>query len=768
MGMQFEYDDKGTTFYYFILSFVAMFLIPITYYFFPEEKKSEKDETKKPCYCPPCMAKHDLLTKREPRKKTVRLLIRASIILSWALLIGGVVKVAQFEKEFSEYNPYDVLKLEPGATTSEIKKAYRSLSLQLHPDRGGEEKEFMKVAKAYSALTNEESKKNWDEYGNPDGPGATQFGIALPSWIIDKKNSMWVLGVYLLAFIVILPIVVGTWWYKSIQYSSDEVLMDTERLFWYFFHRTPNMQLKRSIMILSASMEFEKSHNNDVQERPSDNVELPQLMRELPHLNEKNKERPLCYPYSIKARALLHAHFSRIALPQETLLKDLELILKKCPSLIKEMISVTGQLIALGKQGRIMHPPRLDSVENLMKLSQMVTQGVWDSKSAFLMLPHISQDQLRHFSTKKRNIKSIKQFVALDNEERRMLLRTLSDEQYQDVLNVCISFPYLEIGVKTKVLDDEDMHLVTSGSIVTAIVILTRKSLGDLVDSEEALSTELLLDDDNLADEATSPDSPKPVKGWQRKVKKGKGAKKPVKKQPVSKKQLALKKKEEEDKKLEEEKKEKEKSSKKKSKSSKKENIDTAGDSDYEFSGVDEVDDDGSAGDDEKEENSDAEDSGNNAEDEWETIKDDELIQPEKLLEVKSKESHIVHCPYYPMEKHEYWWVYIVSKKTNELLTPPQQVTSLKDEEEVQLKFTAPTKPGKYQYTVVVRSDSYVDFDSYQYFKVNVSEAKEFDPGAHWDCSSDEEDKDESGESVYETEDEEDQDDENDSAEESE
>ena len=44
-------------------------------------------------------------------------------------------------------------------------------------------------------------------------------------------------------------------------------------------------------------------------------------MRELAHLNEKNKERPLCYPYSVKARALLHAHFSRIALPQETLLK---------------------------------------------------------------------------------------------------------------------------------------------------------------------------------------------------------------------------------------------------------------------------------------------------------------------------------------------------------------------------------------------------------------------------------------------------------------
>ena len=35
---------------------------------------------------------------------------------------------------------------------------------------------------------------------------------------------------------------------------------------------------------------------------------------------------------------------------------------------------------------------------------------------------------------------------------------------------------------------------------------------------------------------------------------------------------------------------------------------------------------------------------------------------------------------------------------------------------------------------------------------MNVTEAKEFDPGAHWDYTSDEEGKDESGESVYETE----------------
>ena len=30
-------------------------------------------------------------------------------------------------------------------------------------------------------------------------------------------------------------------------------------------------------MVLAASMEFEKSHNSEVQERPSDNVEIPEV-----------------------------------------------------------------------------------------------------------------------------------------------------------------------------------------------------------------------------------------------------------------------------------------------------------------------------------------------------------------------------------------------------------------------------------------------------------------------------------------------------------
>ena len=46
---------------------------------------------------------------------------------------------------------------------------------------------------------------------------------------------------------------------------------------------------------------------------------LSQLMKQLPNLDEKNKERPLCFGYSVKARALLHAHFARLELPPQSL-----------------------------------------------------------------------------------------------------------------------------------------------------------------------------------------------------------------------------------------------------------------------------------------------------------------------------------------------------------------------------------------------------------------------------------------------------------------
>jgi translocation protein SEC63 len=81
-------------------------------------------------------------------------------------------------------------------------------------------------------------------------------------------------------------------------------------------------------MILGSSFEFEKSSNTDIIERPTDNMEMPQLMRELPDLQEKIREFPFSCIYSIKARALIHAHLLRLPLPVNTLQKDKNVIIK--------------------------------------------------------------------------------------------------------------------------------------------------------------------------------------------------------------------------------------------------------------------------------------------------------------------------------------------------------------------------------------------------------------------------------------------------------
>ena len=100
-----------------------------------------------------------------------------------------------------------------------------------------------------------------------------------------------VLAAYALAFMVILPLVVGMWWYKSIRYTGEKILLDTTQLYFYFFHKTPNMVMRRVIMILGASLEFSKMHNQEIEVRPSDNYEVTQLMKELSNLG-KRRTRP--------------------------------------------------------------------------------------------------------------------------------------------------------------------------------------------------------------------------------------------------------------------------------------------------------------------------------------------------------------------------------------------------------------------------------------------------------------------------------------------
>lgn len=67
---------------------------------------------------------------------------------------------------------YQTLGVSKSATKEEIKKAYRKLAHKYHPDKkDGDEKKFKEVNEAYSVLSNDQKRAQFDQFGSADFQG---------------------------------------------------------------------------------------------------------------------------------------------------------------------------------------------------------------------------------------------------------------------------------------------------------------------------------------------------------------------------------------------------------------------------------------------------------------------------------------------------------------------------------------------------------------------------------------------------------------------
>eukprot|EP00434_Breviolum_minutum_P038657 symbB.v1.2.034298.t1/scaffold4403.1/size40110/2 len=205
-----SYD--GHAFLYFALTILSVILLPWTYYLikailFPRpsaELDFESGGASKPDGCEVQLCKTSFMEARRrnglaiakaKRFRGANLMQIIGLILGWLLMVRVLFELKDAPTELRTFDPYDILGVSRGAELREIKKAYHVKSLQHHPDKDKDNPLapvlFQQVSKAYAALTDESARKNYEKYGNPDGPVQMKAGSLPRSMVkVDDRSMM--------------------------------------------------------------------------------------------------------------------------------------------------------------------------------------------------------------------------------------------------------------------------------------------------------------------------------------------------------------------------------------------------------------------------------------------------------------------------------------------------------------------------------------------------------------------------------------------------
>ena len=149
-----EYDDGA--FYYFSISVLTFILIPITWSLFSTLVWGEQHIKKHAADTSTRVVTLNNFKRREARSNAFRSsfyfkLIGAAIL--WYIWYINASVVSEIET-LQAFDPFAILDIASDATPRDIKKQYRKMSLEKHPDRNPDNplavQEFIRLTKAYN------------------------------------------------------------------------------------------------------------------------------------------------------------------------------------------------------------------------------------------------------------------------------------------------------------------------------------------------------------------------------------------------------------------------------------------------------------------------------------------------------------------------------------------------------------------------------------------------------------------------------------------
>ncbi|KAI9266372.1 Sec63 Brl domain-containing protein [Helicostylum pulchrum] len=502
---QYTYDEQGFNFYYFLISVLSLCLVPVSIKTCYSFYKTGAGKSTDICECQTCQKerKNAMDVKPSAAKKLLTSPKFLFLVIGWIAVVLLTMQVANAEVKSVTWDPYEILGVNEGISLAEIKKTFKKLSLIYHPDKAkaGEEREneerFIDITKAYKVLTDDDTRKNYEEFGHPDGKQSFTMGVALPKGLVEG-NGFFVLSFYALAFGLGLPYFIAQWWYKSRRLTKDKILNKTMGL--YVKELKENDGFKEIVYILAGSKEFEEAAGVRSGEDKQLNAVNNGIAEELENrLGEKFDRLGETIPaYRRKARTLLYAYFLRVdvqAKGSKTLLKDQRFIIDKTIHLLQGLMQ-----IATVKQW-------LGTTCTLMELQQHILQATYPGEPSIKQLPHITNALLRkYYRSKKVHVTTVQQVCAMSETERKQLLKPLSDSDYLDVMEVAHRIPKLTVKKAVfKVIGDK---IITTGAIITFILKLKNGEVTS-VEASNKEQKELETEEEEEDEAIVSPDDEK-------------------------------------------------------------------------------------------------------------------------------------------------------------------------------------------------------------------------------------------------------------------
>ncbi|KAH6802733.1 DnaJ / Sec63 Brl domains-containing protein [Perilla frutescens var. frutescens] len=432
-------EENSALFPIFVLTMIALPLVPYTFVnvYLTFRKKSQNVN----CHCSACFRSGKYRKSIFKRISNFSTYSNLTVLLLWAVVVLLVFYIKHLNTEIQIFEPFSILGLEPGVSESEIKKAYRKLSILYHPDKNPDpeaHKYFIDyISKAYQALTDPISRENFEKYGHPDGRQGLQMGIALPQFLLNIDGASG--GILLLGIVgvcIILPLTIAVIYLsRSSKYTGNYVMHHT--MYAYYHFMKPSLAPSKVMEVFIRAAEY-----MEIPVRRTDEESLQKLFvlvrselnLDLRNIRQEQAKFWKQHPALVKTELLMQAHLTReTAALSPYLQRDFKKMLALAPRLLEELMKMA--IIPRTQQGHGWLRPAIGVIE----LSQSIIQKV----------------------------RSFQDLCEMKPQERAELLTQVagfSDYEAQDVEIVLEMMPSISIDLTCETEGEEGIQ---EGDIVT-------------------------------------------------------------------------------------------------------------------------------------------------------------------------------------------------------------------------------------------------------------------------------------------------------------